>query len=255
MSNNTSDGIESLNEAYEDGLFRLVMSEVAKEEGKLLIEEIRELKSIEENHPSQKEINRFTKLLDKELKQAKKNQKTKRMPKVLSRTLASAAAVVIIFSTLMITVRAFRIQVLNFLISIGPEYTTLQLEDNNNEKISGNLDINWTNSYMPSFVPEGFTVKKATYTDPIKHIRFFNQETDSFIIYSEYSPSVTVAVDTEGALIKSITINGNAATFSEKGSVISIAWSMDNRIFLIQGNLSAEDAVKMAEGVKYYSKP
>ena len=37
----------------------------------------------------------------------------------------------------------------------------------------------------------------------------------------------------------------------EKNSLVTIIWAMDDRMFMIQGQIEKDMAVKMAEGVKY----
>ena len=74
MTDNKNEELKKLNEAYEDGLFRLVMNDVAEIEGKTLIEENNQLRINSEDMPSEETIDRFTKLLDSHIQ---KNKKTK----------------------------------------------------------------------------------------------------------------------------------------------------------------------------------
>lgn len=161
-------------------------------------------------------------------------------------------ALVVTFSAMMLTVQAFRIQVLNFLISIEPNYTSFQLKDNNDGQNNEQLIVNWTNAYVPTYIPEGYDVSNISYSDSTKKITFTNQEDDSSIVYTEYNSKNSIAIDTENAsLIKSVKINGQNGTLSVKDSTVSLVWIIDNHLITIQGQVSTEEVIRMAEGVKF----
>lgn len=252
MSSNSSDEIRRLNEKYEDGLFRLIMNNAAEQEGKLLYEENERLKNGPEYLPSQEDIKRFAKLLDSQLKKTKKTPKIHRVLKILSKTAAALIAIIVIFSAMMLTVQGFRVRVLNFLISIEPKYTSFQLEDNNADQDNRKLTVNWTNTYVPTYIPQGYEVANISYSESIKKIVFNNQDNNSTIIYTEYKSMNSVAIDTEDAsLIETKNINGQDGTLIVKGSMTAVVWILDNHLYTVQGQISTEEAVKIAEGVKF----
>ncbi|NLH02304.1 MAG: DUF4367 domain-containing protein [Clostridiales bacterium] len=87
---------------------------------------------------------------------------------------------------------------------------------------------------------------------PQKKIIFTKREDNSSVIYTEYNSKNSIAVDTENAsLVETVKINGQDGTLSVKDSTTSVVWAMDNHLFTIQGQLSADEAIKMAEGVKF----
>lgn len=91
-----------------------------------------------------------------------------------------------------------------------------------------------------------------TYNDSIKKLIFESSDDNSLITYTEYDSINTIAVDIEGAsLIEKININGHNGTLSIKDSVTSIAWTTDNHLFSIQGQINKAEAIKIAEGVKF----
>lgn len=252
MPNNSSDGIKKLNEEHEDSLFRLVMNNAAEKEGKLLFEENEQLKSNPDYLPSQEDTERFTGLLDSHLKKAKKFNKDRRLSRVLNKAAVVMLVVVIAFSTAMVTVQAFRIQVLNFLINMKPKYTSLQLTENDSNQTSEKMIVNWTNTYVPTYISDGYEVSSISYSDSIKMIKLNRKDDSSTIIYTEYNSSNSIAVDTENAsLVKTIKINGLDGTLSVKNSVTAVAWKMDNHLFTVQGQICTDEAIKIAEGVKF----
>jgi hypothetical protein len=59
-------------------------------------------------------------------------------------------------------------------------------------------------------------------------------------------------VDSEDASrIETIDINGHTGTLIVKNSMASVVWEMGSKLFVIQGEISADEAVRIAESVKY----
>lgn len=249
MPNNNAERIRELNELYEDGLFRLVMNDVAEKEGEILFEENERLKSDSENLPSQEDIDRFARRLNSHLKKTKKNQRNHSTSRKFTGVAVALLVLVIIFATMMLTVQALRIQVLYFLISIEPNY--LQLNVDSNDQDNGDWIVNWINAYVPMYIPEGYEISSISYSDSARKIIFTKQEDNSSIIYTEYDSKNSAAVDTENAsFIETVRINGQDGILSVKDSITSVVWTTDDHLFIIQGQVSTDEAVKMAEGVK-----
>lgn len=253
MPSSYLNGIKKLNEEYEDRLFKLVMNNASEKNGKRVDQGIELLNSDPKNLPTREDVKRFSRLLDMHLKKKKNSQKTQRRPGLISRTAAALMVITVVFCGMMYTVQGFRVQVLNFLISMEPRYTSLKLNDYDDGQSTKELIVNWTNAYVPTYIPDGYEIRNISCSDSIKKIIFAGEDDDSaFVIYAEFGAMNSVAIDTEGAsLIKTISINGHAGTLSVKDSVTSVAWSMDDRIFTIQGKIGRDEAVKMAEGVKF----
>ncbi len=252
MANDNEQMLNKINEDYTDNLFKLAVNDAFEKDGKLL--ETEPTNEASENQSSHEQFEKFTRLLDSHLKKAKPIRKIKLMPKILNKVAVAMLALVILFSTAMLTVDAFRIRVLNLLISTEPKYTSFQLEDNNgDEQDNDNAIVNLTNTYVPTYVPEGYIVSNLSDTSTAKRITFSNTLDESlFLIYTEYTSANSIAVDTENASsTEKVNINDQNGTISVKDSIVSVAWVMDDHLFTVQGNLSNEEAIKIAEGVKF----
>ena len=252
MFNNSSDQArKKLYDEYEDSLFRLVMNDVAEKEGKLLLEENEKLKNNQEYVPSPESIKKFSNQLNTYFKEHKSTNRRHTF-KALNKVAVAMLAVFLVFSTAMLTVQAFRIDVLNFLISIEPKYTSFQLDDNESAS-SKSLVVNWTNAYVPTYIPKGYEVGNISYSEPLKTLTFNNkQDEKAFIVYSEYDSSNNVEVDTENAsLVETIKVNGYNGTLVSKNSIVTVAWEMDNHMFTVQTQEGTGEAIKIAEDVKF----
>ena len=252
MANDKEQMLNKINEEYTDNLFKLAVNDAFEKDGKLLEKE--RINETTENQSSHEQFETFTQLLDSHLQKAKPKRKIRLLPKILNKVAVAMLALIILFSTAMLTVDAFRVQVLNLLIRIKPEYTSFQLEDSNgDEQDDGNAIVNWTNTYVPTYVPEGYIVSSVSDTNATKKITFTNTLDESlFLIYTEYTSANSIAVDTEiASSIEKVNINNQDGTLSVKDSIVSVVWVMDDHLFTVQGNLSNEEAIKIAEDVKF----
>lgn len=252
MSSSHAEEIRKLNELYEDGLFRLVMNDVAEKEGMQYFEESEQLKHNSDSLPPSKSIQKFTKLLDSHLERRTRQQRKYHRSSIFKRAIVAMFGVFIIFSAMMLTVKAFRIQVLDFLISIEPNYTAFQLNNSSSEQGSGKLVIDWTNAYIPTYIPEGYEISNLSYSDAIKKIIFTSEKANSPLIYTEYESNYNIAIDTENASFeKTVEVNGKDGTITEKDSILTLVWEMDSHLFVIQGDISEAKIIQMASGVQF----
>jgi len=243
MMKDNANPVKELNEEYEDRLFKLIMSDVAEAEGMNFHEESQRLNGIPEYNPSSKEIKKFAKALKTNLKA--RNKRTSRFT-IAKKTLAATLAIVVVFLSLTVSVQAFRDRVLNLLINIKPKYTSLQLSGEESPS------IDWINAYVPTYMPPGYKVKSTSRTDTTAKIIFSKDDGNSSFVYADYDSTTKVAIDTEGASdIETVKVNGQDATLVIKGSITAITWSIGDHVFIIQGAIDKQEAIKMAESVKF----
>lgn len=250
MPNSASQLHEKLYEDYEDSLFRLVMHDVAETEGSLYLEENEKLKKDPEFLPSEAAALTFEKQLSAYLKKKRANSGKRILYKTVNRAAAAVLAVTITFSVAMLSVQAFRVRVFNLLIDMEDKYTSFQLREDNPDD-GEDLTINWTDAYIPTYIPDGYEISDVTNLSSIKGITYNNAE-GNVILYKEFSSNTNVAVDSEDASrVETIEINGRTGTLIVKNSLVSVVWEMDGKLFLIQADTSVDETVKIAEGIKF----
>jgi hypothetical protein len=270
MTSNSPEQIrERLYEEYEDSLFKLIMHDAAAKEGRLFLEEKKQLAEDPASIPSPQALRQFKRQLAVQLRKKKIAAARKRVGKLLNRTAVAVLAAAVFLFVTVANVQALRVRVLNLLVDIQPQYTSFRLNGDeatakesagnspNSVKSAagsagaGDLQIGWSNAYVPTYVPDGYQVSSIDNKTLIKKIVFQNPAKDSTINYMEFSEDSNLAVDTENAVVKPVNINGNKGRLIEKNSLVTAVWAMDNRMFLVQAPLSAETVLKIAEGVKY----
>lgn len=253
MTNHNNEVREKLYEEYEESLFRLVIHHAAEKEGKIYLNEMAELKSSSENQPSAEAIKRFK----RKLITYKRKNKPRKKKQFISRFINKAAifflVLIIAFSTAMVSVQAFRIQVLNFLTDIQPEYTSFQIEENGSGTSGEKLTVNWTNTYLPAYIPAGYEVDSFTYTEPLKEITYRSQKNKNLLIdFSDNDSSNNVEIDTEDAsVVKTVFVNDHKGTLVVKNSQTTVAWEMNHHIFVICTEENREETLKIAQNVKF----
>jgi len=241
---------KELYETYEDSLFQLVMHDAAEKEGRLFLEEKEKLKSDPEFMLSREAVEKFSKLLDARLKNTRAYAGKQRLGQVFNRAAIALLIMLVILGATVVSVEAVRVRVLNFFMDIQQEYTSFQLKDSS-DVVDGNTIIDWRQAYVPTYIPEGYEVNTTSQNDNYKKIEFKNAQ-GSIINYMELSSAHQPTVDTENAdLFETITINGHEGALVVKNSLVTVIWAMNDRIFIIQGKIDRDMAVKMAEGVKY----
>ncbi|MDD4566181.1 MAG: DUF4367 domain-containing protein [Eubacteriales bacterium] len=252
MPNNSSERLrQKLYEEYEDSLFKLVMHDVAEKEGQLFLEEKEKLKNDPEFLPSQEAVQKFSQQLDAQLKKPRAYAGRRRIWQAFNRAAVAMLIVLVVFFTAVATVEAVRVRVLNFLMDIQKEYTSFQLKDSSSGQGGESITIDWRQAYVPTYVPDGYEVSATSQNENYKKIEFTNPQ-GSLITYMELSAGHKPAVDTENAsAFEAVSINGHEGALVEKNSLVTIIWAMDDRMFMIQGQIEKDMAVKMAEGVKY----
>lgn len=252
MPNNSSEQLrQKLYDEYEDSLFKLIMHDVAEKEGQLFLEEKEKLKNDPGFLPSQAAVQKFSQQLDTQLKKSKAYAGRRHIWQALNRAAVAILVAMVIFFTTVATVEAVRVRVLNFLMDIQEEYTSFQLKDSSNGSEGGSTTIDWSQAYVPTYLPDGYEVSATSQNENYKKIEFTNSQ-GSLITYMELGAGHKPALDTENASVfEEVSINEHEGALVVKNSLVTVIWAMEERMFMIRGEIGKDTVVKMAEGVKY----
>lgn len=154
-----------------------------------------------------------------------------------------AIAVPIAFAS----IPALRQYVTRMLINIEEDHTEIQLEVVDNDLIPAE----WTGSYYPSYIPMRYELLTV---DRFDSMAVYEDTNGNTIYYSESKNDEQINVDSEGAEIVFEPINGSIALIFKEGDIIRIVWNNDDRLFMITGTLSIDEARLMAKSVKRIAK-
>lgn len=152
------------------------------------------------------------------------------------------AAIVMILTVLFsaFMVYAFREKILNFLM-VETRLGTIFHYDLEGEETFEDFDIN------VGFVPQDFE-ETQKYNDANDCLIMYEYNEEYIIIDKMKSPD-SYALNTEGAEVKYIDINGSKAMFTVNNNVSVITWTKNEFVFYVSGNIDKDTLVKVAKSV------
>lgn len=104
--------------------------------------------------------------------------------------------------------------------------------------------------YTLGYVPDGFVRISAEET-ALKNVYKYENGQSVFNIRYRHSKDNTVAYDDENGNIHIVKVNGKDGYLIEyDGGRYSLTWQNDETVFTIDGNLSTEEMIKIAEKIK-----
>ncbi|MDK2813105.1 MAG: hypothetical protein PWQ08_360 [Clostridiales bacterium] len=228
---------------------------------------------------------RFIEQIKRIARKTKKHGKLIVWSKAAKRTMATAAAVVVVL-TATLSVEGVRTQLYNYFISHHQEYTELRVAACD-EAAAGKSFSSGDYHYVPSYLPAGYVAEETRdegsffyilkYVDQ-KAYDAYQKQLDTLveqwgsqenipedkqvhytgpqIMYVEMrSVEGTTQFDTEDAVYKELTINGSPAYMSIKNGQVLLLWDNGDRSFQLFGPISEEDAVNMANSLVVQDAP
>lgn len=163
---------------------------------------------------------------------------------------AAVVAVTLLLVTAAVTfsVEAFRIKFLNMIIEVSERFSSVRLEPTSPFDGTAALPNDW-NAFYPAVIPEGFSFKRASSSAAIKNIIFENGK-GSELRFSQSPASAELQLDTEGAEVSAVTINGMEGIISLKDGCTILVWHDDSFIFHLDGPADRAAMIKTAESVR-----
>ena len=174
--------------------------------------------------------------------------------KQLVRKFVQAAAVVLSVFCLSMGIAVassanVRIQILKLLISITPEYTSLQIGQEGERPVE--VPSEWHGLFYPTLVPQGLVLLDS-YEEVDGYVADYGRDGSAFPVFtfSEYTEG-TVNLDTEGAENIDVSIHGQNAKMFRKNDRITVYWQEGNRILMLGvSGYSEADALRFAEKIE-----
>jgi len=104
---------------------------------------------------------------------------------------------------------------------------------------------------LPTYLPDNYKTYSLDKTDTLSVIVYKNTDGDEIILQKLYE-GYTVVKDIEDVLIKDIIVNDESAQFFEKNGMRTLIYSYDGNFFLMNGIISEDELVQVAESMEYY---
>ena len=196
-------------------------------------------------------LHQFSDLHNKKMKNIfKQADKIERHPQHIRKYRQLAASFIIFFclSTFTVThVDAFRTPLLRFFSEIKNQSTFLEIEKENDYKLTTNFS-----PYEPQYIPKGFSVLGVTEDEKsgtfvIQYINDTENETYTFYFFSKLDSK---AIDTEDCDVLETEILGNKAMVVQKSDEIRILLMKDNHQYYLNGTIPISEAYKIMESLR-----
>lgn len=233
----------SFNDEYGEILLRKAAIFLSEEDEKIYYK-LRDDETIV--NPNQEELDkRILGMIKEYEKKGKREQKQRLIKKVILKAAVFIAVLMVGFAVTFSTVEAFRITVLNFITEQKEKFSLISLSENNSSDVPTELN----GKYYPHYLPSGYEIKSTFITDMGVEISYINKNKER-INYSYFGKDTTAGIDTENRIETSVRINElNGNIYSKDGHRI-LVFKSDEYIFVIDGIITQEEIIKIAESVK-----
>ena len=236
---------KSIQEDYEDIVFRKIMSIHLEEESKQILEEMKNNKSDEK--PG---TDKIRKLIKKNERREQRNILAKYFKKAFLLVASFCLVAIISLSSVVVAFADVREAVTDIIYHLvfeeNERYTVVSVGET-----TGFIDpeiYDWEGAYAPTYMPGGVEYSGRDDTQDYHYIEYCHE--DKYVFITQFSDG-TVKLDTEDSTeIKQTVINGSDAIIFKKGDLNSISWRTGNTLFWIRGNIATDELIKIAENMK-----
>ena len=237
----------SIQEEYEDLVFRKVMEIYVQKEGKQILSELKE-----EKEPCSVVLDtkKIEKLYDKEERKENWYFILKYSKKALSIAAMIVFVTVVSLSSVVVASADVRKALADAIYHLAYEdydrYTEIKLGES-----TGFIDgeqFNWEGAYAPTYVPEGFVLDKLSKYET-RNVAEYLRDSE-YIVFSQAYQSIT-QIDSENAEINEmIQIGDSDGLLVVKNGMTDILWSRGDTVFHLYGMGETNEMVKMAKSIK-----
>ena len=129
-----------------------------------------------------------------------------------------------------------------FIIDNFDVFSTYKLTESNDNSVNGEITV--------GYIPEGYELDSSAVQD--KHIfyKYVSNDNNELII-SKLASSIKVDFDTETGNIENIDISGQTYIFYvDENNYNYLAWNENDYVYQINGTISKDELLKIAETVK-----
>ena len=189
----------------------------------------------------------FSSGFEKKMKQLIKKAKIKYISinRFRIRRSIAVASLMLIILTASMSVEAVRMPIIRLTEKIYTEFSEIIFENEDNIEIPEKIE----EVYVPSYIPEGYTLKEEVNDMRSMHFFFYTNEEGQELSVEQLVLGVHMAVDTEGITTEEITINGLSGIIYTKRGLTSIIVNDNRYVHFISGYESREELIKIVESL------
>lgn len=236
---------EQLQDRYEDALFALLMDEIATKEGKKAIEENERLKNDPSAAVPEDVDKRCLQTIRRHFAKQKAHTAGRFTIKAMKRVVMAAGLAACLFTGAFAASETVRVKTLNLIVEVFDTNTTFRFMSQP-EDITSQISVGW--------LPEGFTLKEHGYNSESTWYQYQKSEDETISIDYTVTFGTVVGVDTEGAEVEHIAVNGVDAMLIKKDTDLQLVWADKNNtvfIALVGTGITRDDLIHVANNLRY----
>ena len=236
---------KSIQEDYEDIVFRKIMSIHLEEESKQILEEMKNNKSDEKP-----DTDKIRKLIKKNERREQRNILAKYFKKAFLLVASFCLVAIISLSSVVVAFADVREAVTDIIYHLvfeeNEKYTLVSVGET-----TGFVDpeiYDWEGAYAPTYMPSGFNFVYRDDMDGYHSVEYTKE--DKYIYITQFE-TASFTLDTENAdKVEYINIKNSDAILAIKNEIVTLSWTSGKTMFWIYSNISSEDVIKIAENIK-----
>ena len=175
--------------------------------------------------------------LDRQIVAADSGHKTT----IRKRLLVAVIIIAILAST--ISVYANREAVASFIIEVFEKFTSIRFPQTTEP--SGEIT-----DHLPALIPAGYTLSEKITTSSLVQIVYTDEAGTELIFMKAPKSGAQFGLDTEGADVEQLTVNGYPGYYYTKNSLGSLIWADNYYAYSIIGKITKEAMIDLANSTK-----
>ena len=181
----------------------------------------------------------------KQTKQLARRTLRRKVGRKLAASIVLVATIGLVGGSVIMSVDAWRIPILNLIFNSDNEGTDIQFGNADN---SGVIKVE-QKLHHPTYVPEGYTIESSS-TGEIKESIVYMDQSGNTIIFSVIQSEKTIwTLYTDKERVP-IHVNGYEGYIIQYDGGVSVIWGNENAMFSVYGDVSESEAVKIAKSVE-----
>jgi len=217
--------------------------------------------------PSEEELaqqqvlsDRFLRRMEKLIRKARKKQNRldrqliaadSRSKTTISKRVLVAVIIVAILASA-ISVYANREAVTSFIVDVFEKFTSIRFPQTTEP--SGSIPVTEASGEitdnLPTLVPEGYMLSEKITTTSLVQIVYIDESGTELIFMKAPKSSAQFGLDTEGAEVEQLTVNGYTGYTYTKNNLSSLIWADNYFAYSIIGKINKEAMIDLASSTK-----
>lgn len=187
----------------------------------------------------------LTRLKEQERRKCKEKRSLRRK-RILKAGIRALVCLILILALAMpvaiASIDSFRSYVVGLLIQEKDDHLEIQVDKTRRSDVPAD----WSGSYYPEYIPEGYHLSSVESFDPM--VIYINDSSE-VLYFSEYDANTQINIDSEDAIISFISVNESTAVAATENGEIRMVWNEQGHLFELIGILSINEAQKIASSV------